>query len=511
MIRRLSSRVLLACALILGFGAFSGRAADAPQASTYLSALTGPVDQVQAFLAQLGIPLPKEIEPAALEQMFGFIGAGGFRLSGSAGMLMGPPVPGTDKPNAIIVLPVNPQAATIKSFLDLGGVGIEGSNDTVKLNGTPFRRTEGYLMFGGSDTDILAIDPAAAAKRIADAKALAEIDIDFARFRTLDPAGFAKMLDGMDDKDPNINHSRQLGRDTAKEFFKSKLDHLRMALSHADQSILLRTSMEPFVVGEARPVPKPAFPKASFGRMDIVYPTTESSLWVLTFADMIEKTVEQDGGFKGAIDSGATPEKIKGIMNSVIQIAWVADAISIAIEPAAGGKVVYHQVNQYRKPSDFTARVTAWVKDMNAMSKAPGDKIDLSTYKAGDATVTRLLSAKEHSAVDFIDTGTTVRIVAAADEEKRIPALLQLPAAGTIVSVCAGSLDAGLMATTFRDNPDSPLATMPKAQADALVQAFQGQNITWNTTGQGKSVIVDLNVPEQLVKSLMAIFAPQPN
>src|SRR4051794_3167188 len=88
-LRSLGAATLWGCLLL---GSLPALAQESSRA--YFSAMTGPIERVEACLEDLGMdPLPKVLQRETLESKFPFIGPGGLRGSGSIGLRMGPSEP----------------------------------------------------------------------------------------------------------------------------------------------------------------------------------------------------------------------------------------------------------------------------------------------------------------------------------------------------------------------------------------------------------------------------------
>ena len=142
----------------------------------------------EAAFAELGVPLPQMLSREHLEESFPFIGPGGIRAGGSIGMLMGAGEPGSTEPAGILLFPVNKEAALLKGFTSLGGRVLPEASDTVKLKGTYFRRTEGFLLTGPKGEYIVDAAPLALEEGLTGAGMLAEVSVDLdAGARTIPP------------------------------------------------------------------------------------------------------------------------------------------------------------------------------------------------------------------------------------------------------------------------------------------------------------------------------------
>lgn len=484
--------------------------ATEPGASTqvpswaYLFVATGPLERLEAAFAEMRMPLPQMLSREHLEESFPFIGPGGIRKEGSVGMLMGAGDPGSTEPSGILLFPVTQDAAPLKGFTEMGGRVLPDASDTVKLKGTYFRRTKGFLLTGPKGEFITDAAPLALEERVTGPGTLAEVDVDLDRWRKMDPTTFYPLLS---DKEPTpddeARHVYVLGRSLGTRVYERLLNRVRLTVLDNGSSLRLSMGLEPLAPGEIAPLPRPSFPTSIIGRLDIAYSTPESSQWMQSITEEFMNAAEKDGLFADAEKAKLNVEQTRALIKEVLETFCIADAISLAVEPVKGGKLVYHQVNQYRAPANFTARLSSLLEKIHELDRQGGDRgssIGLTTYSAGGARISRLtFPGKKSLTVDFVDSGTTVRLVASGDTQRRVPALLKLPASGTLTSGFSGAFDPSAAVDAYVASGGSmPLPLRTRV-------GVRGQQITWTTRAEGAAAVVDLDIPKPLAQAIVQL------
>jgi hypothetical protein len=498
-LRSLGAATLWGCLLL---GSLPALAQESSRA--YFSAMTGPIERVEACLEDLGMdPLPKVLQRETLESKFPFIGPGGLRGSGSIGLRMGPSEPGSSRPSSILLFPISKKIAPLQEFTSRGARPLPGSDDTVRLKGNLIRRSKGFLLLGNDEQDITQVDPLALEDRLTAEGTLAELDIDLERWRKSDPNTFYSMFTDKDPPPRTFSHLYKLGYSQSTRVFQQVLTRMRLALADTGPALRLRMELAPVAPAEIAPLPRPGFPRGTLGRVDIAYSSTESSQWIQRLAEQFMDAAEKDDLFSDAERAGVESSELRTLFEEAFSILWVADAVSIALEPV-DGHIVYHQVNQYRSPAGFSARMAAVVKKLNGLDAQQGRNakgLGLTTYEASGVRVTRLTVPGKKLTIDFAEAGTTVRMVIANDTVRRVPGLLKLPASGTLTSSFSGEFDPITSVDAYIASGGRlplPLGYKP--------ESLRGQLITWTTHAAGEAAVVDLNVPKPLARSFIQLL-----
>jgi hypothetical protein len=498
---------LCAAVLCLLLGSIPAPAQEPSEDSwAYVTVMSGPLERVEASFEELGVPLPEFFQREFFEKKLVFIGPGGLRAQGSVGMRMGPGEPGSTRPSYLTLLPVVPEAALLEQFTAHGAKPLPGSSDTIRIKGMFLRRTPDFLILGTeTQADITGMDPQALEERLSAPGVLAEVDVNLERWRKTDPATFYPIFtERKKEEDKGSRHVTALGRGMGMRLFGQFMDRVRLTLMDADSSVRLRVELEPLAPGELTPFPKPAFPQAVLGRVDIAYSSTESSQWFQGIFEQFLDAMEKDGLFSEAERARLDVDQMRALFKESFELFATADAISIAVEPVKG-KLLYHQVNQYRSPAGFTDRLASVVKRLNALEQKPGRRAAgarFTTSSAAGVRTTRLTLPDSHLTVDFAEWGTTVRIVIAADGKRRLPGLLKLPDEGPLSSGFSGRFDPYAAM-------DAYLATgkiLPFPFRLRTREALHGQHITWNTHAEGTAAAVDFDVPKPLVQAVFQIL-----
>jgi hypothetical protein len=493
-----------ACLLLCSLPAF---AQGSPWA--YVTAMTGPLDRIEACFEELGVPQPKALRRETIEDEMPFIGPGGLRGTGTLGMWMGPGEPGSTKPGGVLIFPVNPDAAKLKEFTSRGARPVSGSSDTVRIQGTFLRRTEGFLLMGPMEKYITHLDPMAAQEHLSAPGTLAEVDINFDLWRKTDPSTFYSIMQDKDEDEepaPSFRHAEELGRSMVMRVYEKQLSRMRLTLMDGGTSLHLRVGLEPFAPGEIAPLPRPAFPHGIIGRVDVAYSSAESSQWLKEVTEELMNAAEKDNLFANLERKRVNVDQVRALFKEAFEIFWIADAISIAVEPLRG-QMIYHQVNQYRSPGGFTARLAAVVKKINELDRQQGSRkggLGLTTYNASGVRISRLTFPSGKLTLDFVDSETTVRIVAASDTRRRLPDLIKAPADGTLTSGFSGALDVNAMVDAMiASGTRLPLPLRSR-------ESLRGQLITWTTTAEGRAATVDFDVPKPLVQAFLQLAGSRP-
>lgn len=466
----------------------------------FATAVTGPMERVEACFEELGAPLPRFLQREAIEEDMAFIGPGGLRAGGSLGMSMGPGEPGSTNPGTLLFFPVKPDVLPVSKLISRGAKLLEGSSDAVRIKGTLLRRAKGFVVIGGSEEGIVDLKPLAIEERLAAPGLLADIELDFGRWRTEHPSSFYQLLSsrrpGSDEGDGT--HTSSLGKRLGMQIYEKLVGRVRLTLTDAGSSLRLSTSLEPLAPGDIS-MPKPAFPSPVLGRLDIAYSSTEGAQWLHGMAEEFVLAMDKDGIFDKAVRDGVDTTEVQDLFKEAIEIFWIADSVSLAVEHVKG-KLIYHQVNQYRSPADFTTRLTSVVKRLNAFDKRNNRRpsFGLTTYKIAGARITRITRSQGKHALDIAESGTTVRIVAAADTQRRLPTLLELPDEGTLTSGFSGSFDPSAAAKAYiAEGKYLPLAL------SHWPDGASGKLITWSTRAEGQAAVVDLDVPKPVAQVLL--------
>jgi hypothetical protein len=474
----------------------------------YLTLMTGPLERVEASSEELGVSLPGMLRRESLEKEFPFIGPGGLRGTGFIGTTMGPGEPGAPTSSVLMLFPINPDVAPLQAFTARGAKPLPGSSDTVRIKGTFFRRTPGFLLLSpNAQADITEFDPEAVEERLSAPGLLAEIDVNLDRWRQTDPSTFYRLLTRSEDKESaqgDSSHVTALGRGLGTRIYERLLDRMRFTLLDAGSALRLRVELEPLAPGELAPLPRPAFPSGAIGRVDIAYASTESSQWIQGLTEQFMNAAEKDNLFAEAERARVDVDQVRALFKETFELFWSADAISIALEPVKG-KLLYHQVNQYRSPAGFTERVAAVVRKFNELDQQPGRRaagFGLTTTSASGVRSSRLTFPGSKLTIDFAESGTTVRIVAASDNKRRLPALLELPDDGTLSSCFSGEFDTNAAV-------DAYLATgghLPFPLRLRTRESLRGQLISWSTRAEGTAAVVDIDVPKPLARAFLQLM-----
>lgn len=473
----------------------------------YITAMTGPLDRIEACFEELGVSQPKALRRETIENEMPFIGPGGLRDKGTLGMWMGPGEPGSTKPGGVLIFPVHPDAAKLKEFTSRGARPVSGSSDTVRIQGTFLRRTEGFLLMGPMEKYVTHLDPMAAQEHLSAPGTLAEVDINLDLWRKTDPSTFYSIMqDKGEESTRTFRHAEELGRSMVRRVYEKQLSRMRLTLRDGGASLHLRLGLEPFAPGEIAPLPRPSFPSGVIGRVDIAYSSAESSQWLKEVTEEILNAAEKDNLFANLERARVNVDQVRALFKEAFEIFWIADAISIAVEPLRG-QMIYHQVNQYRSPGGFTARLTAAVKKINELDRRQGSRkggLGLTTYNASGARISRLTFPSGKLTLDFVDSETTVRIVAASDSRRRLSDLIKAPADGTLTSAFSGALDVNAMV-------DAMIASGTRLPLPLRTREnLRGQLITWTTTAEGKAATVDFDVPKSLVRAFLQLAGSRP-
>lgn len=479
------------------------KASEQPWA--YVTLMTGPLERIEASFKELGMALPNPLRREYLERTFSFIGPGGLRGSGSLGVRMGAGEPGDHAPSPIMLFPVEPEVMPLKKLTAAGISLLPGSTDTFRLNkGVLLRRTPGFLLLGAQGQQgLLAFEPELLEDRLSAPGLLAELDVNLALWRKTDPAMFYRLLNAPDASEKHdTSHVTELGRGLGMRIYERLLDRVRLSLTDAGASLRLRLALEPLAPGEIAPLPRPAFPSTVLGRVDIVYSSMQASHWIEGMTEQFLDAAERDNLFSSADHTRLDVEQFRAVIKESFTLLWTADAISIALEPMKGGKVIYHQVNQYRSPAGFTERMAALVKKWNELEAPSGhhaERIGFTTATLSGVRTTRLTLPDHTLTLDFAETDTTVRMVIAQDTRRRLPALFKAPEEGSLSSAFSGMFDPNAAVDAYlAEGKLLPFPLRLRARED-----LRGQRITWTTHAEGSAAVVDVDVPKPLAQTFL--------
>jgi hypothetical protein len=436
------------------------------------------MDRFESWAQEMEMPVPELVQRGYIETNFPIIGEGGLRRSGPMTIYFSPRLRGSEKPTVTLVFPLTEGASPVEQLIQAGARQVPGRPGMVVRRNIAFREADGFLVVGPDPQVVAGIDLRPLAQRLARAGTLAEVDVDLARWRTTDPGTFHEIL---------RNKSS-----TRFPFLDTSGDHLRLTLADAGSSVRLSVEMEPIPLGESPTFPKPGFPANRIGRVDFAYPTASASRWMLSVLPAVLDEMEKDKK-REASQAVSHSAPLRAVVEDAVDTIWTADAVSMALE-RSGSQVVYHQVNQYRQPAGFTARLRSLLDEANR--NLDNERLTMTTYGSGAATISRVSSSLDPWTIDFVDTGTTVRLVVANDARRRLPDVLALPAEGTISTLCTGTVDPGAALFAFAD-------ALPPSVARAMAAPLSREgSINWSSRSVGKAAVVDLSVTKSLARFL---------
>ncbi|HYV49513.1 MAG TPA: hypothetical protein VFA20_31860 [Myxococcaceae bacterium] len=482
--RRTKSALFFPLTLLLAAGCASTTSsgpghAPAPVPSTaFFSMSAASMDRFEAWAEEMELPVPELVQRGYIETNFPIIGEGGLRRSGPLTIYFSPRMRGSDKPTVTLVFPLTAGASPVERLIQAGARPVPDRPGMAVRRNIAFREAEGFLVVGPDPQVVASLDLRSLAQRLGRAGTLAEVDVDLARWRTTDPGTFHEII-----RNKSSSHF---------PFLDTTGDHLRLTLADGGTSVRLSVEMEPIPLGESPSFPKPGFPANRIGRVDFSYPTADASRWMLSVLPAVLDEMEKDKK-REASQAVSHSSALRAVVEDAVDTIWTADAVSMALE-RSGSQVVYHQVNQYKQPAGFTARLRTLLDEANR--NLDNEKLTMSSYGSGATTITRVSSSLDPWTIDFVDTGTTVRFLIANDAKRRLPDVLALPAEGTISTLCTGTLDPGAALFAFADQ-------LPPSVARAMATPLSREgSISWSSHSSGKATVVEVSVTKSLARFL---------
>lgn len=513
-----------AAALLLTLAAaspsFAQQAPAAEAPAPIARASIASLKDVTGALEDMGVQMPMDFK-GMMEAMFPFIGPGGIDNAAPLGVIFlgGPNL--TEQERAVIAFPVAEGKATKADMAKLDAQAVEGHPDIMRLGDqVNFRRTANHLlMYTGAAGALAKINPDVFAADYKQKGNLALISVDIAAARKLDPEGYKNFLNDMNTeaaadmvgKSAATLEGEKFGREMVTRFVES-LERLTLAVAIENEELHLKTWLTgPHLEGK-RAFAKPTFPADTFLQMHVVYPNEKAANWSADLvASMPDEAFTEDGE--------RTPEQIqreRKLVTGLLKLFTGADAISVAGTMVKGKPVVY-VVHQWTEDMDFAKElkdlVNAGLAHSMELKQDPG--LTMDTYSVDGKTIQRvkLTNRKkpgEEMHIDFLQSGKTVYMTIAADEEKRVTGLAALPTQGETSALSVGAVDLGKAIAVAEEQDE--MKQMPAEQRERMAKLFKDRQVKWvmQHSPEGKFIFVDMSIPTALIKDAVNMATQPP-
>lgn len=479
------------------------------------------LDKLAQEAQRENVELPAFLTAAGIEQNLPFLAPDGLQADAPLGVAFyaTPNWNPQSGQGVVFILPAKPGAAPISTFTNAGGTAVPGHPDSVQLQGTIFRRTATSFLFGmASDLSITTIDPAfigeAYQGKPADAAGglIAHGVLHVKNLRDIDPTSFNKFLDSATSTAEVSSGPAKIGADFVKQYFVDwlqKWEDVSVSLSRSDQTFDLQTTVQPAQLPAAAGTFHAAgMPADVAATLQIAAP----------FASVVPGV---DQAFGEALKAGSPDDKSQqpggddpymSFAHATEDLLLGGQAISMGFEPKGTNGGVLFVVQQGAAPLD--ARVKDWGDSADAFAKAihanPNDKPDIvehfKTNDGLDATRIRVLdNGQTQVLVEAAEKDGKTYMVFMAEEGPYLDQLLAQPEEGPMDHVIDGKVKLDQVMDLGKQIGG---ASMPWVSDPTWADAAKGQVATISAGSENNSVVLDVNVPESLVKQAMHLLLP---
>jgi hypothetical protein len=499
--------VLAFCALFT----VGGRADDAAPAGkppvVIACVAVGSAAQVAKLSGDLGIPLPAILTPAGVEQMFPFLGQGGFNgdLPVACDFLVGPGL--DDSKRALFFLPVNAGHALIKDFPTNGE---KLGDDGAIVSGSPFRRVGDYLMFGGTPDVIQQLKPADLVAQLSD-HPLLYLSYDSKRLRENAPELMESFKKGIvEGEGKPTSKTEAAGQQLAIHAMTDGLDKLVMRLDTTADALKFTTQIQPGPALVAKTVPIPTLPEGLCARVDVQLPAG----WSKSGVEWIQKLVEDDKEIYA--DMNMTPaERAKAfaMVTDSLEALFGGEELTMGVGQHEK-KVIFYSVSQSTAARNVHQDFQKVVDEINAIDAGEGksSEVHLSQYAdtAGEQ-VDRLIfdgeDGKTKVYIDCIDHGQLRLTTIALSSNGAIEKLLGCKLEGSLKVFASGWVDIrqtlDLAAMASRNQVE-----LTESDHELLDKVFKGQRINWSVATGESLLNIGFDLPIAMVKSIILNAQP---
>jgi hypothetical protein len=493
--------------------AIGGRADDAaPPAAkpsaVYARVSIGSASQVAKLADDLGIPLPAMLTAGGVEQMFPFLGQGGLNPDLPVTMdFVGDGTNLSEAERQIWYLPINTGKVPISDFF---ANGEKLGDDGALVNGTPFRRTGDYLMFGGTRAIMAATKPADMLKNVSD-HPLFYAEYSPAKFHEANPQLFAQMRNNADQTTKNAaNPGEAAGSQMATEFFLGSLDKMVFRIDRTPEALKLAAQVRPAPQFTAKTWPLPGMPDGMAARIDWQMPAGS----LTAFVKFLRKANGDDQFFPPSLNLN-TPEKRDRYfeaMSDLCETLFGGEQCSTGVA-RSGSKhkavdgFVFYVASQSTAPRNaendcqrLADELTIWV--------AKKDDLKSSVwFTHSGIRIKRLMSCeddgKPNTVIDFVDVKGTRLVTISKTANTDMEKLLAAKSTGTLTTAAAGWVDLPAL-LEMRSCFGTPSPALTDADLDVLHKLVAGQRISWKVSTDRDQLDMSMDLPMPLLKNAVA-------
>ncbi len=401
----------------------------------------GSQGDIQTLANQLDVPLPAILTPGGVEQMFGFLGPGGFNpnLPVAVDFLAGTGL--AQAQQAMFYLPVTDGHAPISDFLKHGD---KLGEDGAIVNNSPFRRTGDYLLFGGTPEAIMALKTEEMVGQMSD-HPLLYIDFDAATLRAAQPELVAKFKQNLiDNHAAPRSQAEDAGYKLGVNMCVNGFDKLTFRLEKKADSVRAVTLIDPFPALPEKTWKLQGMPGDVAVRLDIQLPPH----FIKPALNWLRATIHDADFFKGI--SNPTPARkdqfIDALADSFETIAG-GDVGSYGLGISDGSLVVY-LVTQSATSRDSQKDWKRIVDEMNAFDTDSRHQNEVQLAENinangdADSRITFLNDdGKPEGFIESVDRQQTRFTTITKLPNRAIEALLACKPAGTLQEGASGYVD----------------------------------------------------------------------
>jgi hypothetical protein len=481
---------IIARAAILSWAVISltaARAADAPvEGPAVVGSLTiASADKLKEFADVAGVPLPPFLTAAGVEGMFPFIGDGKLKTDApvALAMVMGKDV--SQQQMMIFALPMKDGGGNLSSIPNT--TKTDAADTVTAENGMAFRRTDSYLLFGGTGPVTSKFDVSALAEKVkpgtaADGKSktpILHLEVDVKKIKQVDPEKFKQGLASSGGEMENA------GGKFAQDYMANKIDRLDVDLDQVGGDYDLSAKITPLHADVAS-FEKAGLPDDCVLRADLGL-TVEEAKKAVAFLSKDEKVSDTDM---------AKVELFETLM--------LGDSESIGLSPMGGGTLidVVHQSHS----DGLNAKLKSIVDRLKADDHNFGTA--LSEYQsAAGATVERLTLTdqkdKSNIYADALVKGDALYTTVSFSDAHQAETLVGLKSQGTTMSPASGWIkipETVKVVQTLQAKAEP--GSHPEAIPQAMLDAIGSKPLVWSADNEGDGMRFTIGLPKGMIQAI---------
>jgi hypothetical protein len=472
-----------------------------PAAAAFSTVSVASYEKVNDFAELIGIPLPPQVSPDAIERLLPFIGARKFQTDApmAIAFLIGKDVDAQHQ--GVIILPILPGGAPLSAIPNAKKTA---DADTVVSGGFPFRRTDNFLLFGGTvpittKFDVGKLCDKYAAAKTGDGQKVTPIfrcDVDMKTLREVDPKKLdAFMVQSMNNGGKPRTEGEAAGSEMMKQWMEKSVDRFDFDVDQVGDNYAASMRVAP-MHAQATPVDKPGLPDDCVMRADVRL--TE---------EMIAKLVKLGAGGKAPSDS----EKAG---TALISMLCLGDAESFGLAPDGDGFVVY-DIAQRSGPLDLKAELKKLFEEQKKEHADDSEKTDLAEYQLDDGTTVERIKTVETTGekrtlyIDSFTRGNRVFTTISLKDSHYVGKLPGLKSAGQFGDVASGWIKPSATIRVITRMSGQPVPPQFHSFDDMFkaTDALGDDPVPWHADNDGDGARFTLSIPLDLIKKISTLAA----